>query len=166
MAAACRTGSARPRPMHRRYRPNDNTLRGLVVRNVACSALLHLLTAVRGPGLPTWATQQSRQLIWGTPDVLPTNSERQALTPTGSRGDFSRTVCFRSSTCRKAAQKLKQRRVDLGRPLLLKPVASILHENVAKVGALLAHQFDHIDAGYHAEDCFEAASHKGGRVRN
>jgi hypothetical protein len=29
--------------------PNDNTLRGLVVRNVAGSALLHLLTAVRGP---------------------------------------------------------------------------------------------------------------------
>jgi hypothetical protein len=32
-----------------------------------------------GPGLPTWAMQQSRQLIWGTSDVLTTQSERQAL---------------------------------------------------------------------------------------
>jgi hypothetical protein len=57
------------------------------------------------------------------------------------------TVGFRSSSCRKAAQKLKQRRVDLGWPLLLKPVAGILHQpDVAQVGALLAHQFDHVDA--------------------
>jgi hypothetical protein len=46
------------------------------------------------------------------------------LTRNGSWGR-SRTVGFRSSSCRKAAQKLKQRRVDLGRPLLLKPVAGI-----------------------------------------
>jgi hypothetical protein len=58
MAAACRTCSAQPRPMHRRYRPNDNTLRGLVVRNGAGSALLHLLTAVRGLKLLTLAMQQ------------------------------------------------------------------------------------------------------------
>jgi hypothetical protein len=88
------------------------------------------------------------------------------LTRSGS-GGVSRTVGFCSSSWRKAAQKLKQRRVDLDRPLLLKPVADILHQpDVAKVGALLTHQFDHIDAGYHAEDRFEAASHKGGRVRN
>jgi hypothetical protein len=31
---------------------------------------------------------------------------------------------------------------------------------------MLAHQFGHIDAGYHAEDRFEAASHKGDRVCN
>src|ERR1700682_4418997 len=80
------------------------------------------------------------------------------LTRTGSAG-ISWTVGFRSSSCRKAAQKLKQRRVDFGRRLLLKPMAGILHQpDVAKVGALLTHQFDHIDAGYHAEDRFEAAS--------
>ena len=45
-------------------------------------------------------------------------------------------------------------------------MAGTLHQaDVAQVGALLTHQFDHIDAGYHAEDWFEAASHKGGRMR-
>ena len=70
----------------------------------------------------------------------------------------------RSSSCRKVAQKFKQRRVDFGWPLLLKPVAGILHQSdAAKIGTLLTHQLDHIDAGYHAEDSFEAAGEKGGR---
>lgn len=87
-------------------------------------------------------------------------------TRTGSAGISWTVGGFRSSSCRKVAQKLKQRRVDFGRPLLLKPMAGILHQpDVVKVGALLTHQFDHIDAGYHAEDRFEAASHKGGWVR-
>ena len=46
-------------------------------------------------------------------------------------------VGFRSLGCWKAAQKLKQRRVDLGWQLMLKPVARILDQpDVAKVGAL------------------------------
>jgi hypothetical protein len=76
-------------------------------------------------------------------------------------------VGFRSLGCWKAAQKLKQRRVDLGWQLMLKPVARILDQpDVAKVGAMLTHQFDHIDAGYHTEDRVDAASHEGGRLRN
>jgi len=45
----------------------------------------------------------------------------------GERLPIFRTLPgFRSSN-RKAAQKLEQHRVDLGRPLLLKPVAGTLH---------------------------------------
>ena len=68
---------------------------------------------------------------------------------------------FRPSNRRKAAHEFKQRRVDLGRPFLLKPVAGILHHpDEAKIGTLLAHQLDHIDAGYHAQHRLEAAGQK------
>src|SRR4051794_6183376 len=57
------------------------------------------------------------------------------------RGASPWTEGFRSSSCRKAAQKLEQRRADLGWPLLLKPVAGMLHQPAAaQVCALLAHQ--------------------------
>lgn len=50
---------------------------------------------------------------------------------------------------------------------MLEPVAGIVDQpDMAKAGALLAHQFDHIDAGYRTENRIEAASHEGGRVRN
>jgi hypothetical protein len=76
----------------------------------------------------------------------------------------SRMAGFRSSNCRKAAQKLEQRRVDSRRPLLLKPVAGIPRCAERSEGRRIA-QFNHIDAGYHAQDRFEAAGQKGGRMR-
>ncbi len=51
---------------------------GYVMRGPALRARLPVVRkrggamSVIGPRLPTWAMQQSRQLIWGTPDVLPT----------------------------------------------------------------------------------------------
>jgi hypothetical protein len=71
---------------------------------------------------------------------------RVAFDPVRKWG-VSRTVGFCSSSWRKAAQKLKQRRVDFGQAAHIEVSGRHPHQpDVAKDGAPLTHQFDHIDA--------------------
>src|SRR6516165_6294911 len=106
-----------------------------------------------------WSFDCSSFVGWVERKRNPSHSRRQMM---GFAYALPILRCLRSAY---TLQKLQQRRIHLHRPLLLDPMAGAVDDaHQAKVGDLLAHHGDEVDARYEGEDRIEAAGDEGGRL--